>query len=119
MALGGGFSPLSSTSTGSVSNLGFQLNHSSEPGARNVGRSRSRLRWLADCASSNQAILNPSSDLIASLVWSCLPWKMITPPWRVLIRSEERRVGKECVSPCRYRWSPKYYKKPNSTIDIL
>src|SRR3546814_16066373 len=23
-----------------------------------------------------------------------------------LRRSEERRVGKECVSPCRYRWSP-------------
>src|SRR3546814_15285615 len=22
------------------------------------------------------------------------------------IRSEERRVGKECVSPCRFRWSP-------------
>src|SRR3546814_11166290 len=21
-------------------------------------------------------------------------------------RSEERRVGKECVSPCNYRWSP-------------
>src|SRR3546814_17822575 len=21
-------------------------------------------------------------------------------------RSEERRVGKECVGPCRYRWSP-------------
>src|SRR3546814_20193624 len=21
-------------------------------------------------------------------------------------RSEERRVGKECVSPCRHRWSP-------------
>src|SRR3546814_19053740 len=21
-------------------------------------------------------------------------------------RSEERSVGKECVSPCRYRWSP-------------
>src|SRR3546814_18754794 len=25
-------------------------------------------------------------------------------------RSEERRVGKECVSTCRYRWSP-YHKK--------
>src|SRR3546814_18743453 len=25
----------------------------------------------------------------------------------VLSRSEERRVGKECVSTCRYRWSPK------------
>src|SRR3546814_8462591 len=23
-----------------------------------------------------------------------------------LLRSEERRVGKECVSTCRFRWSP-------------
>src|SRR3546814_12287525 len=29
-----------------------------------------------------------------------------------LERSEESRVGKECVSTCRYRWSP-YYKKQN------
>src|SRR3546814_17480329 len=27
------------------------------------------------------------------------------------IRSEERRVGKECVSPCRSRWSPYHSKK--------
>src|SRR3546814_19811537 len=27
------------------------------------------------------------------------------------IRSEERRVGKECVSKCRSRWSPYQYKK--------
>src|SRR3546814_11966517 len=27
-----------------------------------------------------------------------------------LIRSEERRVGNECVSTCRYRWSP-YHEK--------
>src|SRR3546814_16979261 len=26
-------------------------------------------------------------------------------------RSEERRVGKECVSTCRSRWSPDLYKK--------
>src|SRR3546814_19170319 len=26
-------------------------------------------------------------------------------------RSEERRVGKECVSTCRSRWSPYLYKK--------
>src|SRR3546814_17923374 len=26
-------------------------------------------------------------------------------------RSEERRVGKECVSTCRYRWSPSHSKK--------
>src|SRR3546814_17738510 len=27
-------------------------------------------------------------------------------PHDLLIRSEERREGKECVSPCRSRWSP-------------
>src|SRR3546814_12880279 len=30
-------------------------------------------------------------------------------------RSEERRVGKECVSTCRTRWSPYHYKKKTST----
>src|SRR3546814_14809256 len=25
---------------------------------------------------------------------------------RLAVRSEERRVGKECVSTCRFRWSP-------------
>src|SRR3546814_13663368 len=29
------------------------------------------------------------------------------------VRSEERRVGKECVSTCRSRWSPYHYKKKN------
>src|SRR3546814_10803293 len=27
-------------------------------------------------------------------------------PWLQTVRSEERRVGKECVSTCRSRWSP-------------
>src|SRR3546814_15959914 len=30
-------------------------------------------------------------------------------------RSEERRVGKECVSTCRSRWSPYHYKKTQAT----
>src|SRR3546814_17468690 len=30
---------------------------------------------------------------------------------RVVQRSEERRVGKECVSTCRTRWSPYHYQK--------
>src|SRR3546814_12546777 len=37
----------------------------------------------------------------------------ISPPWQSCLnlqgtqyRSEERRVGKECVSTCRSRWSP-------------
>src|SRR3546814_12726851 len=30
-------------------------------------------------------------------------------------RSEERRVGKGCVSTCRYRWSPYHEKKNKKT----
>src|SRR3546814_14545997 len=34
-------------------------------------------------------------------------------------RSEERRVGKECVSKCRSRWSPYHEKKKKKKIKIL
>src|SRR3546814_12861785 len=34
-------------------------------------------------------------------------------------RSEERRVGKECVSTCRSRWSPYHYKKNRSDPKYL
>src|SRR3546814_20875128 len=33
------------------------------------------------------------------------------------VRSEERRVGKECVSTCRSRWSPYHYKKKKHRIN--
>src|SRR3546814_18869254 len=33
-------------------------------------------------------------------------------------RSEERRVGKECVSTCRSRWSPYNYKKKRELSDM-
>src|SRR3546814_12290830 len=33
-------------------------------------------------------------------------------------RSEERRVGKECVSTCRSRWSPYHYKKKYTNEQI-
>src|SRR3546814_2082446 len=32
-----------------------------------------------------------------------------------LVRSEERRVGNECVSTCRFRWSPYHTKKNKKT----
>src|SRR3546814_15866583 len=35
------------------------------------------------------------------------PIDLERPPWR----SAERRVGKECVSTCRSRWSPAHYNK--------
>src|SRR3546814_20874829 len=33
-----------------------------------------------------------------------------------VLRSEERRVGKECVSTCRSRWLPYHIKKNNTHI---
>src|SRR3546814_17732567 len=38
----------------------------------------------------------------------CLPGR---PAGGHIARSEERRVGKECVSTCSSRWSPYHYKK--------
>src|SRR3546814_11542515 len=35
-----------------------------------------------------------------------------------LARSEERRVGKECVSTCRSRWSPYHSKKKQLICSI-
>src|SRR3546814_12048911 len=35
-------------------------------------------------------------------------------PGTGLLRSEERRVGKECGSPCRSRGSPSHYKTKNN-----
>src|SRR3546814_15858305 len=33
---------------------------------------------------------------------------LVAPPLLLVERSEERRVGKECVSTCRSRWSPSH-----------
>src|SRR3546814_14944097 len=38
---------------------------------------------------------------------------------RLRRRSDERRVGKECVSTCRSRWSPCHYKKKKTDICIV
>src|SRR3546814_13655881 len=34
-------------------------------------------------------------------------------------RSEERRVGKECVSTCRSRWSAYHYKKKSKETKFM
>src|SRR3546814_11766023 len=41
-------------------------------------------------------------------------WRLTGPSqWVIVGRSEERRVGQECVSTCRSRWSPYHEKKKN------
>src|SRR3546814_5361482 len=46
--------------------------------------------------------------LLIALLFAGQHTSSITSTWTtmLLLRSEERRVGKECVSTCRSRWSP-------------
>src|SRR3546814_7047794 len=74
--------------------------------------------WSSDVCSSD-LLLDTSRSLSAKLK-RARPPPAIAPYWLSLMRpaarscratsgetrSEERRVGKECVSTCRSRWSP-------------
>src|SRR3546814_14938082 len=42
-------------------------------------------------------------------------WYIVGVAFAVSMRSEERRVGKECVSTGRSRWSPDHYTKNTTT----
>src|SRR3546814_12816792 len=54
-----------------------------------------------------------------SYVWFENPARRWISRWRLRSprRSEERRVGKECVSTCRYRWSPNHQKTNTIVIN--
>src|SRR3546814_9216790 len=43
---------------------------------------------------------------IRAITWLIPARYFVSSLKTVFLRSEERRVGKECVSTCRYRWSP-------------
>src|SRR3546814_19208750 len=47
----------------------------------------------------------PVADLVAVIAEGACKLKRLAPRADIA-RSEERRVGKECVSTCRSRWSP-------------
>src|SRR3546814_10348276 len=59
--------------------------------------------WSSDVCSSDLPVFRKFSRVRASPSCCFLD--------RAGERSEERRVGKECVSTCRSRWSPYHSKK--------
>src|SRR3546814_19063344 len=67
-----------------------------------------RDRWLT-CRATLRGARRNRSVLALVFCARCQP---------TLRRSEERRVGKECVSTCRSRWSPYHYKKKNNNYII-
>src|SRR3546814_16698798 len=88
--------------------------------------------WSSDVCSSD--LHNDLADSVRSLVARVAPSEVLhealetpvpNPPpyWKAAaeqglqgVRSEERRVGKECVSTCRSRWSPYHYKKKHINV---
>src|SRR3546814_21175995 len=77
---------------------------------RNVIRSLSPIAWYF--ASSASSWLLPGGRVHTPLGWSLVSFGLaLTSLFASSVkpaasRSEERRVGKECVSTCRSRWSP-------------
>src|SRR3546814_14465193 len=74
---------------------------------RDIGNSHSSLR-----GAERRSNLQPSSCLADG--WRWLPPAFAgaaMTPYGCGRRSAERRVGKECVSTCRSRWSPDHSKK--------
>src|SRR3546814_3652868 len=67
--------------------------------------------WSSDVCSSDlmgellRAIDAYTGHAITRLAMQVSPHVMARPG-ELCMRSEERRVGKECVSTCRSRWSP-------------
>src|SRR3546814_11742639 len=78
--------------------------------------------WSSDVCSSGllpSSHATPTSDRISSasgVSRKARPKRSSPPSFKKKdIRSEERRVGNECVSTCRSRWSPDHYKKQRIT----
>src|SRR3546814_4900992 len=79
---------------------------SSDVCSSDLGFFDTRTRTLF-CVDSFGALLQQPAETAAEIDSDALhqgltAWAAIDAPWR----SEERRVGKECVSTCRSRWSP-------------
>src|SRR3546814_8464972 len=56
--------------------------------------------------SSSGPLGRPASNAGAFFLTHDVLSRLLTPTKSATKRSEERRVGKECVSTCRSRWSP-------------
>src|SRR3546814_5718914 len=67
--------------------------------------------WSSDVCSSDLSIATHKVCALLPLKWlaSAGRYRLFTEETPIgvwILRSEERRVGKECVSTCRSRWSP-------------
>src|SRR3546814_13374631 len=62
--------------------------------------------------------LTPQNAMTSASVSAALRDSSSESPTKSARRSEERRVGKGCVSTCRSRWSPYHEKKKNRYKEV-
>src|SRR3546814_11183357 len=78
------------------------------------------LRMGARQSNANYQFTLKGDDIAELKSWTTkLADAMQLQPQLTDIRSEERRVGKECVSTCRSRWSPYHYNKNHNIYIII
>src|SRR3546814_12040677 len=86
-----------------------------------LGVGQDRVRVITEDVGGSFAVKiwpYPEQVLALAAAKACgRPVKWIATRTESMARSEERRVGKECVSTCRSRWSP-YHSKKNKHITI-
>src|SRR3546814_12435277 len=73
-------------------------------GARDFARQIFDLALLRELAGVGRTLVENALDTS----------ERVDPQAQIEERSEERRVGKACVSTCRSRWSPYHEKKKNT-----
>src|SRR3546814_13874276 len=69
--------------------------------------------YVSDMPAYRDILSDQQIIAVLTYIKSTLPPKVLEAPKEVTLqrqRSEERRVGKECVSKCRFRWSPCHSK---------
>src|SRR3546814_13336375 len=91
---------------GHAPQLAFALEHGNDVFAGLVAKKLATMFFMP-----GDAVLFNQVDKIARGVGGQRRAAKIRILRQKISRSEERRVGKECVSTCRSRWSPYHYKK--------
>src|SRR3546814_15021175 len=88
------------------SDLNGALNGSGRDGGKVERPSRPKQQREA-CLHHQGGNDEPAKSAAGLLQPDCARRPCFVQPWlHFVVRSEERRVGKECVSTCRSRWSP-------------
>src|SRR3546814_14982373 len=71
-----------------------------------AGRDRSILNGLLEEVAEAGVLVSAHPNAIRKMGTKEVLYRTRSMSWGCDTRSEERRVGQECVSTCRSRWSP-------------